>query len=94
MPLPADFVYQSYAATAARAWRDDLESKNKSKLADTIADPADNPELFEEGWDAALEKEKARGESVANEAVANDASVEQNGVEDEQKEDTTDETPA
>lgn len=40
-------------------------SKNKAKLAETIADPADNPELFEEGWDAALEKEQARGEHVA-----------------------------
>ena len=90
---------QSYASTAARAWRADLESRNKSKLADTVADPADSPELFEEGWDAALAKEQARGEYVADEAVPNAAPANQNGEEDEQEakeeeEDSTEETPA
>lgn len=87
-------MHQSYATTAARAWRADLESKNKSKLADTIADPADNPELFEEGWDAALEKEQARGEHTANGVVSNGAPAEQNSEEDGQEEGTTEETPA
>lgn len=64
-------------------------TKNKAKLAETIADPADNPELFEEGWDAALEKEQARGEHVAE---PNDAPAEQNGEGDEQKEDVAEET--
>jgi coatomer subunit beta' len=44
-------------------------SKNKAKLAGTIANPADNPELFDEGWDAALEKEQSRGEHVVEAEV-------------------------
>lgn len=32
---------------------------NRTKIADTIASPTTNPEVFEEGWDAALEKEAA-----------------------------------
>ncbi|CAE6422374.1 unnamed protein product [Rhizoctonia solani] len=50
----------SYAPTAARAWRDDLDSKNKPKIADMIVNPAENPELFEEGWEAALAREEGR----------------------------------
>ncbi|KAG8681180.1 Coatomer subunit beta', partial [Ceratobasidium sp. 423] len=48
----------SYAPTAARAWRDDLDGKNKPKIADMIVNPGDNPELFEEGWEAALAREE------------------------------------
>ncbi|QRW16534.1 coatomer subunit beta [Rhizoctonia solani] len=50
----------SYAPTAARAWRDDLDSHGKPKIADMIVNPSDNPELFEEGWEAALAKEEGR----------------------------------
>ncbi|KAF8306767.1 coatomer protein [Clavulina sp. PMI_390] len=40
-------------------WKEDLKSKNRSKLAETIANPETNPEVFDEGWEAALEKEAA-----------------------------------
>ena len=33
---------------AVKAWRGDLQSKKREKLAATIADPIENPELFEE----------------------------------------------
>jgi coatomer subunit beta' len=39
-------------------WRADLTSKNRPKLAAKIAGPADQPELFAEGWKEALEKER------------------------------------
>lgn len=45
--------------TTVEAWKEDLKIKNRAKLADTIATPASNPDLFEEGWEAALEKEAA-----------------------------------
>ncbi|CAE6490017.1 unnamed protein product [Rhizoctonia solani] len=57
----------SYATTAARAWRDDLDSKKKSKIADMIVNPGENPELFEEGWEVALAKEEGRDEPEGKE---------------------------
>lgn len=33
---------------AVKAWRGDLESKKRGKIAAGIADPTENPELFEE----------------------------------------------
>ncbi|PCH40710.1 coatomer beta' subunit [Wolfiporia cocos MD-104 SS10] len=41
---------------AVQAWRTEL--KTKPKLASAIAHPADNPELFEEGWEEALAREQ------------------------------------
>ena len=40
-------------------WRSNLASSkaNHKKLATTIASPSSNPELFEEGWKAALERD-------------------------------------
>ncbi len=35
---------------AVSAWRGDLKSKKRDKLAAAIADPTETPELFEEGW--------------------------------------------
>ncbi|KAH9482103.1 Coatomer subunit beta' [Psilocybe cubensis] len=43
---------------AVAAWKTDLTSKNRGKIAGTIADPAQNPELFVEGWEDALAKEE------------------------------------
>lgn len=31
-------------------WKEELKKRNKAKIADRIADPSENPELFEEGW--------------------------------------------
>jgi coatomer subunit beta' len=44
---------------AVEAWKADLKAKNRATLADTIASPTTNPEVFEEGWEAALEREAA-----------------------------------
>ncbi|KAL6307108.1 coatomer beta [Sparassis latifolia] len=41
------------------AWRTELQAKNRPKLASAIADPAANPDLFEEGWEGALDREQA-----------------------------------
>jgi len=35
-----------------------LTAKGRAKVSNTIADPRLNPELFEEGWEAAVEKEE------------------------------------
>ena len=42
---------------AVDAWRDDLAGKNRKKLAETIASPLEQADLFE-GWEEALEEEK------------------------------------
>ncbi|KAF9034097.1 coatomer protein [Panaeolus papilionaceus] len=48
----------SHAPKALAAWKAELTSKGRSKLAATIADPAVNADLFEEGWEDALAKEE------------------------------------
>ncbi|PPR04845.1 hypothetical protein CVT24_007233 [Panaeolus cyanescens] len=48
----------SHASKALAAWKAELTSKGRSKLAATIADPAVNQDLFTEGWEAALAKEE------------------------------------
>ncbi|OSX59589.1 hypothetical protein POSPLADRAFT_1067270 [Postia placenta MAD-698-R-SB12] len=55
---------------AVQAWRTEL--KAKPKLAAAIAHPVDNPELFEEGWEAALARE--RGEAPQPEPLVNGTS--------------------
>ncbi|OSC97980.1 coatomer beta [Trametes coccinea BRFM310] len=47
----------SKAPEAVKAWRADLQAKNRTKLAAAVADPSENPELFEEGWEEALQRE-------------------------------------
>lgn len=42
---------------AVQAWRGELTSKNRSKLAASIADPIENEDLFEEGWKDAVARE-------------------------------------
>ncbi|EMD40312.1 hypothetical protein CERSUDRAFT_110917 [Gelatoporia subvermispora B] len=50
---------------AVQAWRQDLQAKNRPKVAAAVASPQENPELFEEGWSEALAHEA--GESTAPE---------------------------
>ncbi|KAL5529865.1 SEC27 [Sanghuangporus sanghuang] len=58
----AAFFARTYAPSlvpkAVSSWRNELESKGRKKLAATIASPAENPELFSEGWEETLEREK------------------------------------
>ena len=42
---------------AVQAWRGELQAKKRTKLAAAVADPTANPELFEEGWEEALQHE-------------------------------------
>jgi hypothetical protein len=44
-----------------QAWRLDLESKGKQKVANLLADPTrgQDAELFEEGWAESLAREEA-----------------------------------
>jgi coatomer subunit beta' len=44
----------SQASRAVDAWKGDLISKKRPKIAASIAHPDVNPELFEEGWEQAL----------------------------------------
>lgn len=39
------------------AWRLDLQGKGRSKLASSIASPAEHGDLFEEGWAEAVKRE-------------------------------------
>ncbi|KAJ3758110.1 coatomer WD associated region-domain-containing protein [Lentinula raphanica] len=43
------------------AWKADLTARGRPKIADMIANPDVNPELFGEGWAGVLEKEKDHG---------------------------------
>ncbi len=47
----------SQVSKAVDAWQGDLKSKDRPKVAASIAHPGTNPELFEEGWEQALAKE-------------------------------------
>ncbi|KIM41967.1 hypothetical protein M413DRAFT_27504 [Hebeloma cylindrosporum] len=49
----------SQASRAVEAWKSDLVAKKRSKVAATIADPATNSEMFEEGWEDVLAREEA-----------------------------------
>ncbi|KAG5730050.1 Coatomer subunit beta' [Termitomyces sp. T112] len=49
----------SYASRAVEAWKADLSSKKRPKIAASIADPTSNPELFEEGWEEVLAAENS-----------------------------------
>ncbi len=48
----------SQAPKAVAGWKSDLVAKGRSKIANTIADPSSESEMFEEGWEAALAREQ------------------------------------
>ncbi|KAI0065970.1 coatomer protein [Artomyces pyxidatus] len=62
----------SKTSEVVSAWRDDLKSKGRPKIAASISSPAENKELFEEGWDEALEREKTIDHQPATAAVNGD----------------------
>src|ERR1700734_521097 len=58
LPIPLISSYQ--APKAVQAWKSELTSKKRTKIAAMIAaDPSSNPDLFEEGW----EEVSTRGET-------------------------------
>jgi hypothetical protein len=54
-------IRSSQAPKAVQAWKSELTSKKRTKIAATIADPSSNPELFEEGWEEVLAREETHG---------------------------------
>jgi len=52
----------SEAPKAVGAWKSGLVTSGKQKLAAGIADPSQNAELFEEGWEDALTREQTVGQ--------------------------------
>lgn len=44
---------------AVDAWRGELRTKNKDKIAGGITHPSEHGELFEEGWEETLAREAA-----------------------------------
>ncbi|KAG8219095.1 coatomer WD associated region-domain-containing protein [Butyriboletus roseoflavus] len=48
----------SLAPQAVDVWRAALRSKNKPKVAASVAHPTENTDLFEEGWEEALNREE------------------------------------
>ena len=63
----------SKAPEAVQAWRGELEAKKRTKLAAAVADPSANPELFEEGWEEALQREgSAPGSDIVGFKVVDD----------------------
>ena len=55
------FIHSSQASKAVQAWKSELTSKKRTKIAAIIADPSSNPELFEEGWEEVLAREETHG---------------------------------
>jgi coatomer subunit beta' len=47
-------IFTSQASKAVDAWKADLTSKKRPKIAASVAHPGVNPDLFEEGWEQAL----------------------------------------
>jgi coatomer subunit beta' len=56
----------SQVPKAVDAWRTDLRSKNRPKIATSIAHPAENADLFEEGWADALGREATSPSTSVN----------------------------
>ena len=54
-------IHYSQAPKAVQAWKSELTSKKRTKIAAIIADPSANPELFEEGWEEVLAREETHG---------------------------------
>lgn len=71
----------SQTPKAVKAWRKTLEAQKKTKLANGIADPDEHPEEFNEGWEAALERER-----TANQQSVEYAAEEVNGHHDDGEE--------
>jgi len=56
----------SQTSRVVKLWKEDLISSKKNKIADSLADPAVNPELFEEGWAEMLRIEEERANARMN----------------------------
>lgn len=57
----ADMMPCSLAPQVVDVWKAELRSKNKPKVAASIAHPNENAGLFEERWEEALGREQEVG---------------------------------
>jgi hypothetical protein len=53
--------FPSKIPETVNAWRSELQSKGRSKLASAVASPTEHDGLFEEGWADAVERESSVG---------------------------------
>lgn len=51
-------ISSSLAPQVVDGWRAELRKKNKPKVAASVAHPIENTDLFEEGWEEALNREQ------------------------------------
>jgi coatomer subunit beta' len=57
---PASYAFAfSLVPKVVENWREDLNSKNRPKLAARIANPSEQPDGFAEGWEDVLEAERS-----------------------------------
>ena len=57
-PAPYAFPF-SLVPKVVETWREDLNSKNRPKLAARIASPSEQSDAFAEGWEDVLEAERS-----------------------------------
>ena len=80
----------SLVGKSVNQWKKNLGAKGK-KIADSLADPTEHPEAFEEGWEESLEREAA-GQQQSRRIEPNGHSHEEHEEEeDEEDEAATDE---
>lgn len=76
----------SQAQKAVEAWKGELRSKGRPKIAAAIATPAENVDLFEEGWENALKKEKGEENGTEKNATEENEEEEEEGKDEEKDE--------
>ncbi|KAF5363874.1 hypothetical protein D9756_000063 [Leucocoprinus leucothites] len=76
----------SKAHDAVTSWTTDLKTKKREKIASGIADPAVNPELFEEGWEKGLRREKGEGADEDEEEDDEESEEEEEESDEEEEE--------
>jgi coatomer subunit beta' len=86
----------SKISTALKAWQTSLQtgsSSSRGKLVASIADPEKNPEVFEEGWEESLKREKSvnGGEGVSGEAEEEEEESEEESDDDDDEDDEEEE---
>ncbi|PLW32313.1 hypothetical protein PCANC_20471 [Puccinia coronata f. sp. avenae] len=62
----------SQVPKAVERWKSSLEESGKSKVAMKLANPEEHPDLFDEGWSEALEREKEVAKGVDINTVVSD----------------------
>jgi len=86
------YLLYSKVRDAVISWKTQLQSKNRTKIADAIADPSINPELFEEDWAGALQREKEINKSPQMSGKTEDeVEGREEGEDEEDREDEEDE---